>query len=367
MQTQAQADNASHRGSPSDARTTSSVSVVIPCYNYGHYLRAAVASVLDEQPGVDVAVLIIDDASTDDSADVAQDIAASDERVSVEVHRSNRGHIATYNEGLLAWASGDYCVLMSADDQLTPGALARAATLLDTYPDVGFAYGSVVWFNDGDALPPARTVEKGWSVWEGGEWLLRRCRRATTGVISPEVVVRTSLQHQVGGYDSRLTHVGDQDMWLRLASHGDVGYLKGVDQAYYRRHGQNMSRTYPSLVTLRQLRIAFDSLVEVHGERLRDVDRLAGAARRRLAWEAVFTAVRAYDKGVVETTPVDELLEFALECWPQTEKLWVYRSLLFRQAVGPRAMPFLQPLLLPAAAARRADAWWVNRSWSLHG
>jgi glycosyltransferase involved in cell wall biosynthesis len=343
------------------------VSVVIPCYNYGHYLRAAVSSVLDGQPGVDVTVLILDDASTDDSADVARDIAASDDRVSVEVHRSNRGHIATYNEGLLSWASGDYCVLLSADDQLTPGALTRAAALLDTSRDVGFAYGSVVWFEDGDHLPPARTVGKGWSIWEGGEWLRRRCRRGTTGVISPEVVVRTSLQHQVGGYDPRLTHVGDQDMWLRLASHADVGYLRGVDQAYYRRHGQNMSRTYASLVTLKQLRIAFDSLAVVHGERLRDVDRLASAARRRLAWEALFTAARAYDKGVVETTPVDELLEFALECWPQTEKLWIYRSLLLRRALGPRAVSLLQPLTLPAAAARRADAWWLNHSWSRHG
>ena len=38
----------------------------------------------------------------------------------------NRGHIATFNEGLLDWADGDYCVLISADDKLTPGALRRA-------------------------------------------------------------------------------------------------------------------------------------------------------------------------------------------------------------------------------------------------
>ena len=99
----------------------SSVSVVIPCYNYGHFLRDAVSSALDDQEGIDVRVLIIDDASTDNSADVARQIAAEDPRVEVAVHRTNAGNLATYNEGLLAWADGDYTVLLSADDRLTPG------------------------------------------------------------------------------------------------------------------------------------------------------------------------------------------------------------------------------------------------------
>ena len=98
-----------------------SVSVVIPCYKYGHFLEEAVTSVLDDQQGVDVRVLIIDDASPDDSAEVASKIAARDSRVEVAVHATNKGNIATFNEGLLEWADGDYSVLMSADDQLAPG------------------------------------------------------------------------------------------------------------------------------------------------------------------------------------------------------------------------------------------------------
>jgi glycosyltransferase involved in cell wall biosynthesis len=76
------------------------VSVVIPCYRYGRYLPDCVRSVLDQE-GVDVRVLIIDDASPDDSGEVAMGLAAEDERVQVRVHRENRGHLATYNEGLL--------------------------------------------------------------------------------------------------------------------------------------------------------------------------------------------------------------------------------------------------------------------------
>src|ERR1035441_4659738 len=76
-------------------------------------------------------------------------------------------NIATYNEGLLEWADCDYTVLMSADDRLTPGALRRAADLLDSHPDVGFVYGHPVHFQHGQEPPPARTTVRGWSIWPG--------------------------------------------------------------------------------------------------------------------------------------------------------------------------------------------------------
>ncbi len=99
------------RRRPVPLTTRPTVSVVIPCYNYGHYLPGAVASALDQE-GVDVDVLVVDDASTDDSAAVARSLAESDPRVDVLVHEVNRGHIAAYNDGL-AKARGDYVVLIS--------------------------------------------------------------------------------------------------------------------------------------------------------------------------------------------------------------------------------------------------------------
>src|SRR5262249_46634377 len=104
-------------------RTMSSVSVVIPCYKYGHFLEDVIGSVLDDQEGVDVRVLIIDDASTDDGAQVARKIAARDPRVGGNGHARNQGNIATFNEALLDCTDGHYCTLVSADDRLTPGAL----------------------------------------------------------------------------------------------------------------------------------------------------------------------------------------------------------------------------------------------------
>ena len=344
----------------------SSVSVVIPCYNYGHFLAEAVRSVLDDQEGVEVRVLIIDDASSDGSAEVARQIAARDPRVEVSVHPANRGHIATYNEGLLEWADCDYTVLMSADDRLTPGALRRAADLLDSHPDVGFVCGHPVHFQHGQEPPPARTTVRGWSIWPGQWWLERRFRDAHNCITSPEVVVRTSLQKRVGGYDPSLPHLADAEMWLRLAAYADVGYVRGVDQAFYRIHGKNMTKARTQLVDLRQRRLAYEAVLERCADRLPDAAHLSEIVRRRLSWEALWSAARAYDRGRTEQIPVDDLVAFAFDCWPKAGELPVYWGLRLRQRIGARSMPYLQPFIL-SAIARKVENWWWWRSWASRG
>lgn len=339
-----------------------SVSVVIPCYNYGHFLEEAVSSVLDQE-GVEVGVLVIDDASPDDSAEVARKIAARDPRVAVAVHSNNRGHIATYNEGLLEWADGDYCVLLSADDQLTPGALKRATDVLDLHPSVGFVYGKGLHFRHGTPLPEARTRPRGWSVWSGEEWLERQFRRhGSTGISSPEVVVRTSLQKRVGGYDPRLPHAGDHEMWARLAANADVAHLNGVDQAYYREHAKNMSGSYDQVMDFQQRRLAFEVVFDDHAKNFADPRHLSDLVHRQLAWQALLIAARAYDRGRTAQTPVDGLVEFALDCWPEARKFTIYRTLRVRRRIGPQGMPYLQPFVLSPVARKAQWAWW-QQSW----
>jgi glycosyltransferase involved in cell wall biosynthesis len=344
----------------------SSVSVVIPCYKYGHFLEEAVSSVLDDQPGVDVRVLVIDDASPDDSAEQALKIAARDPRVEVLVHEANKGNIATYNEGLLEWADGDYCVLMSADDRLTPGALRRARDLLDAHPEVGFVYGHARWFWQDRPTPTARTTLRGWSVWPGEWWLERRLRQGENCITSPEVVVRTALQKRVGGYDPALPHAGDQEMWMRLAANGDVGFLRGVDQAFYRVHGQNMRTSFSQLMDLRQKRQAFDVTFDLYGDRLSDRRRLRDGVRRRLSREALFIAARSYDLGTADPQVVDELVEFALDCWPAANRLPAYHTLRLRRRLDPTLVARVQPSR-PAAFGRRAHGWLQRRSWKYRG
>jgi hypothetical protein len=246
---------------PATPAVRATVSVVVPCYNYGHYLPTCVASILD-QPGVDVDVLIIDDASPDGSAEVAHRLAGQDARVRVVAHERNAGHIATYNEGL-ALATGQYTLLLSADDLLTPGALARAAAAFEAHPGVGLVYGDRIPL-EGDVLPAPRTDAAAWRVWPGRDWFAQVCRLGRNVVASPEVVVRTEVQRRVGGYRADLPHSGDLEMWLRVAARSDVARVLGADQAYYRQHPASMSRSiyYPRLMAdLEGRRDAFGSVL----------------------------------------------------------------------------------------------------------
>jgi hypothetical protein len=238
--------------------------------------------------------------------------------------------------------------------------------LLDANQRVGFAYGHPLHVREGEPLPTPRTEVDGWSIWPGQWWIERRFRSSVNCITSPEVVVRTSLQKKVGGYDARLPHSADLEIWMRLAAHADVGYVRGADQAFYRLHGQNMTVDRTKVVDLKQRQLAFDVLLESCGGRLADPGHLYEMVHNKLSREAVWRASRAYDQGRTDQVPVDELVAFARDCWPAIARTPGYRGLRFRQAVGPRWMPHLQPFIWSAAARKIGNRlWW--RTWERHG
>jgi glycosyltransferase involved in cell wall biosynthesis len=216
----------------------SSVDIVVPCFRYGHFLRECVESVLT-QSGPELRVIIIDDASPDNTAEVAQELLCSDPRVDYVRHTSNQGLIATANEGI-AWARADYMLLLSADDYLLPGALSRSVDLMDDHPFVAFTFGGAIVLDQKLGKRSRRRTGVGsrTHVLSGLDFIV--LNGAKNIVLSPTVVVRASLQKRLGGYLADLPYASVMEMWLRLAAHGDVGVI-AADQAVYRSHSANMS------------------------------------------------------------------------------------------------------------------------------
>ncbi len=355
-------DDQRSRG-PATRRPT--VSVVIPCYRYGHFLGDCVRSVLGQE-GVDTRVLIIDDASPDDSAQVARALASEQERVEVHVHDQNRGHIETYNEGLLDWADGDYSVLLSADDLLTPGALARATGVLEANPRVGFVYGHPIRWSDDVARPVACTRSDGINLWSGIDWLQRVCRLRHSVISSPEVVVRTEVQKRIGGYLPALPHTGDIEMWLRFAVHSDVAYIKGADQAFYRTHSANMTKERVTLVDLQQRKAAFDAIFDAYSTRIPSARGVRAGVNRGLAREALWEACSAYEREQVDTTPIADLREFARAAYGRIDRLPEYWGLRWRRRLGAHTCARIRPFLLSTVSRRvRNELWW--RRWAREG
>jgi glycosyltransferase involved in cell wall biosynthesis len=342
------------------------VDVVIPCYRYGRYLRRCVESVVGQRD-VNVRILILDDASPDDSAEIGAALAVEYPQVEFRQHVTNAGHIATYNEGLIGWSESAYCMLLSADDLLAPGALGRAVRIMERDPSIGMVYGRAIHFYDEHLLPVGRVRSAGTLYYEGSEWIRRRCYAGTNVITSPEVVVRTSVQRAVGGYRPELPHSGDLEMWLRIAAVSNISYVR-APQAFYRVHGASMQRTQfqGNLVDMVERRAAFRSFLRPYSDEPGHWQQLQQDADRALAKEALWDACRLYDHGRAEEERVQSLVQFAMNTWPQARKLPEFRALERRQRLGATICHRSQVFLIPAAF-RRAVRWLQKQRWQRLG
>lgn len=306
---------------PVAVATVPTVSIVVPCYNYGHYLPSLIQG-LREQVHVDVDIIIVDDASPDGSGQVAERVGNDHQGIQVIRHRENVGHIQTYNDGL-SRAAGKYVVLLSADDYLPAGSLGRAVSLMEARPDVGLVYGFSQTFTGDIPIVPAGV--RNWSVWKGLDWLGLATRRARCFIASPEVVMRTAALRQTQGYDGRLPHSADFELWMQTSLRWNVGRVNGPPQALYRVHDSNMHLTTFAgmIIDLRERRRTFEIFFDEHVGPRPEVQSLRGPALRSLARQSAHLALRAYRDGAAPAD-VREYLAFATETWPgiQRSALW---------------------------------------------
>jgi GT2 family glycosyltransferase len=338
------------------------VSVIIPCFNYAPYVDHAITSVLT-QSGVDVQVIVVDDASTDESVAVVRAAQSHDSRVRLCEQKINRGAVATFNHGL-THVQGEYIVRLDADDLLTPGSLERSVALAEAHPSVGLVYGHPLHFA-GDVMPHPRTRARHWFVWEGHAWLRERCRTGVNVITSPEVLMRRSVVDVVGG-QRELAHTHDMEMWLRIASMSDVGYVAGADQAWHREHDASLSQTLdPVFGDLQDRRDAFDVLFSWTERRTHDTAGLRILANRALADEALRAIVHMYDRNKLDVQLRSRYLTFAAETPTGAEPLPREREVarLMRRAAH-RSASALQ--ILRAAGRRvRHDVEWAR--WHREG
>ena len=312
----------------------STVDVVIPTYNYGRFLEKCVASVLTQRD-VTVRVLIIDDCSSDGTEAVGQQIEASDPRVTYRRHVKNQGHIATFNEGIMDWCSADYSVLLSADDLLTPGSLARAAQLMDHHPEVGLVCGMAVIILDGQPLVDSADVrDPDYRIISGPKLVQKFCEIGNP-FPSPVVAVRTSTQKVVGPYSSDMHHTSDMEMWMRFAAHGPVAVMR-AEQAYYRWHGDNMSSRYYSKTTSdrSQLLDTCNKMLARHRKELPGLEQWVPEMKSRIAREMLRMSSEAFLTDDCKSWR--ELYDFALSCDERVSHTADGYKLQLKRLIGQR-------------------------------
>jgi 1,2-phenylacetyl-CoA epoxidase PaaB subunit len=217
---------------------TPRVSICIPARDQARYLRRALHSALAQDVDGGLEVLVHDDASADDTAQVVAAIA--DPRVRYRRHPAPLG-VAANRNSLLAAARGEYVAWLDCDDERLPGTLRRQVALLDAHPEVVLAHGGHgVIDSDGRRLPdwPAALAYDAIEPSAVAFAHLVAANEMTTST----VVVRRSAHAAAGPFATTIgASSTDWEMWLRIALRGAVAY-SAERICDYRQHEHTISR-----------------------------------------------------------------------------------------------------------------------------
>jgi glycosyltransferase involved in cell wall biosynthesis len=206
------------------------VSAIITAYNYAAFLPDAIESVLGQTRAADE-IVVVDDGSTDDTAQVVAAYAGQGVRY---VYKENGGAGSARNTGLRE-TSGDLVAFLDGDDRWLPDKLAWQLAHIEQNPGVGLVTGSE------------------WQVYSSGEppYLLRRAPIASANFY-PDILVENTIGNPsltlirrecfdaAGVFDEKMPLGQDWDMWIRLAMRCRVGVVE-APLIYFRRHGSSLT------------------------------------------------------------------------------------------------------------------------------
>lgn len=185
----------------------SAVSVVIPTYNRGHLIAAAIDSLLAQTRPPDEIVVVDDSRTSDDTEAIVK--AYGDSVVRYCVQRES-GISKARNLGILR-STGDYLLFLDSDDVLMPTALERMSEALDDNPDYGACYcGFIVTSGPGELYESSPLGRP------SGDVLALMCREQLC--LHHSALIRRECLASCGLFDPRLRHFDDIDFWIRASA-----------------------------------------------------------------------------------------------------------------------------------------------------
>ncbi|MFT3970648.1 MAG: glycosyltransferase [Micropruina sp.] len=236
------------------------MSIIMPAYNAGEYIGAAIGGVLS-QTHPDVELVVIDDGSTDDTYRIASGFG---DRI-VLLQQRNRGQAAARNTGIEV-ATGDVLALCDSDDVLLPNYVAKALAVLEKAPDRSWVTCAAMLLTD-DGL-----VDYGVSPF--GVILPERQREAIfqMNFVSIFSVFPRRMFDQVGPFTDELRRCEDWEYWVRAMVSGWRVAFQTEPAAMYRRHGAgNLSANAEAMMDAEDA--LFAGIATRLGDALSDRDR----------------------------------------------------------------------------------------------
>lgn len=218
-----------------------SATVLMAVYNSEKLLSGSLESVLG-QTHDDFELLVVDDASTDDTLAIVQEYALRDDRITVLRNESNLGLGACLAAGVEA-AQGEVIVRIDADDHCFPDRLERQLCFLREHPDVDVVGGAAIEINDagregGRRRMPEMHEEIVRSIW-------------ACPFVHPTVAFRRQRILDVGNYDARLRRRQDYELWFRCAKAG-LRFHNLQEPVIYYRFDANAHKKQPLRLAMQQ-------------------------------------------------------------------------------------------------------------------
>jgi glycosyltransferase involved in cell wall biosynthesis len=210
------------------------VDIIIPAFNAAKYLPFALQSVL-AQTFEDWRVLLVDDGSTDN---IAQVIASFQDRFGPKmlcIRQENRGLPAARNTAIRA-STAEFLALLDADDAWLPCRLEESIKILRERPLAGLSYGGITGIDPEGQLGDTFLGNSKHTEGKIAPYIYMRA----VELPCPSVTFRRKCIDEVGLFDESMRATEDRDLWLRIALRYDVAYVPKV-LAYYRVSPNSMS------------------------------------------------------------------------------------------------------------------------------
>lgn len=247
-------------------RAVAPVSVIVPAYNAEAFLHAALESV-DRQSVAPAEVIVVDDASSDRTAEIAAEHGA---RVLVFDH--NQGPAAARNAGARI-AVQPWIAFLDADDRWLDGKLAAQWSALLYWPDAGFCFTDYdAVYADGSTVLAETASEAGFARLRVVERMGRAVRYAPDSVVAAlirsmfvrqsSVVMKRDLFLESGGYDERLRLAEDYELFVRIAGLAPAIAVEDALVVYQRRTG---SLSADPLAEVRSIDALWESMLSRPG------------------------------------------------------------------------------------------------------
>jgi glycosyltransferase involved in cell wall biosynthesis len=265
-------------------------SVMIPAYESAEYLAKTLRSVLAQDPGPEaMQIEVVDDHSPkEDLGAVVQQIGKG--RVSYYRKPANAGPIANFNT-CIERSRGEWVHILHADDLVLPGFYDNLARTIAT-PHIGAAFCRCFWMDEDDHWTGISRLEAR-SAQVIPRWVDKIA--VENHIPAPSIVVRRQAYEDLGGFDSRLPHTADWDMWKRIASSYPIWYEPAVLASYRVHSKSDTSRLMRTGANIQDIRRSIEfSRAYLPGA---DAERLTSLARVACANYAVATAKQMLRRG----------------------------------------------------------------------